>query len=963
MQYSYSSLLNEFKGEFFTDNTTRSIYATDASIYRELPEAVAYPKDTEDLKLLIKFASQNNTSLIPRTAGTSLAGQCVGAGIAVDFSKYWTKILEINTEENWVRVEPGVVLHELNEELKKFNLFFGPETSTANRCMLGGMVANNACGLHSLIYGSTRDHTLEIKAILSDCSEVVFKDLPHEEFSAKMQLENLEGKIYRKVNELLSNQEITEEIKNKFPKQNIPRRNTGYALDLLQKQKNLCKLLSGSEGTLVFFTEIKLNLVPLPPKNQALVCLHLKSVEEALHANLVALESKPTAIELMDKTILDLTKSNIEQQKNRFFIDGDPGAILMIEFACQDEDNLNSKIETLVQSMQAKGYGFSFPVLKGKDIQKAWNLRKAGLGVLSNLPGDAKPVAVIEDTAVDVQDLPSYIKELNTMLLGLNLSSTYHAHIATGELHVRPILNLRTKEGREKLYQIAHQTAMLVQKYRGTMSGEHGDGRLRGGFIKEIYGEILYEAFTEIKNTFDPCGIFNPGKIIETPPMNSSLRELDETEYPEIETIFDYSKYGSFISALEKCNGSADCRKSIVAGGTMCPSYMATKDERNTTRARANALREFILQSKQPNKFNYKEVYEILDLCLSCKGCTSECPSNVDMPTFKAEFLQQYYKSNRITTHTKLFAYITQINKMAQPFYRIYNFLMKSWFWGNIIKKVNGIASERSFPLLHKQTVRQWAKKNHKLLTNNQAKKTIMLFIDEFTNYNDFEVGKKAILLLNKLGYNIEIARIKESGRSFLSKGLVLKAQKIINSNLASLEQSIANLELVGIEPSAILSFRDEYPRLANPEAKDFAEKLTAKTLTFDEFIMNEIELGNIKKDSFTDRHLKIILHGHCHQKALGDVKNSAEMLSFPKNYEVEQIPSGCCGMAGSFGFEKEHYELSMQIGELVLFPSIRKAENEIIISAPGTSCRQQIKDGTTRKAFHPIEIFYNALK
>lgn len=963
MKRDYSSLIQKFHGDIFTDKATRLMYATDASIYRVLPEAVAYPKDKYDLQSLISFAKEQKTSLIPRTAGTSLAGQCVGKGIVVDISKYWNQIIEINTDKKWVRAQPGVVLYELNDALKDVGLFFGPETSTANRCMIGGMVANNACGLHSLVYGSTRDHTLEINAILSDGSEVCFKKINPDEYQQKLELQSLEGEIYRTFHAFNADSNLQDEIKNRFPKPDIPRRNTGYALDLLAKENNICKILSGSEGTLAFFTEIKLNLVDLPPKHKSLVCVHLASVEEAMHANLAALDCNPTAIELMDKTILDLTKKNIEQQKNRFFIEGDPGAILMVEFACATELELNKKVDLLQKAMKTNGFGYTYPALKGKEIERAWNLRKAGLGVLSNLPGDAKPVAVIEDTAVDVRDLPSYIKELNDILKKLDISSTYHAHIATGELHIRPILDLHKEEDRKKLYEIAHKTALLVTKYRGTMSGEHGDGRLRACFIEEIYGQKIYQAFKTLKNTFDPYHIFNPGKIIDSPPMNEDLREWDEVKRPQIETFFDYSSYGSFIAALEKCNGSADCRKSSQVGGTMCPSYQATKDEKHSTRGRANLLREFILKSKKVNRFNHQEVYTVLDLCLSCKGCTAECPSNVDMATFKAEFLQQYYKSNRISLRTKLFAYVTQINKLAQPFYRIYNVFMGSKFWGGIIKKMNRIAVERSFPKLHKHTLRKWINKNEVLLCSLPSKQKVVLFIDEFTNYNDVEVGKKAILLLNKLGYNIVIAPIFESGRTFLSKGLVKKAQFIANKNLVALKNKIsAETPLLGIEPSAILSFRDEYPKLADKENASFAKKITEQTFTIEEFIENEMKAGRIPKDLFKKDIKKIKLHGHCHQKALGDVKSSVFVLSYPENYEVAEISSGCCGMAGSFGYEKEHYEVSMKIGELVLFPSVRASGVEVLIAAPGTSCRQQILDGAARTAYHPIEILYDAM-
>ena len=961
----YHSLQNQLKGRFHTDLTTRMMYATDASIFRELPEAVAYPANKQDLKTLIQYANEHKTSLIPRTAGTSLAGQCVGKGIVVDVSKYMTKILDLNIEEKWVKVQPGVILSELNHYLEPYGLFFGPETSTANRCMIGGMVGNNACGLHSLIYGSTRDHTLEISAIMSDGSEALFKDIGGNELIKKCEGNTIEAKIYKKLLEVSHDNRIKKEIDEHYPNPDIPRRNSGYALDLLFKREpfNLCNLIAGSEGTLAFFTEIKLNLVPLPPKEKILVCVHLQSVEKALEANLVALEFKPSAIELMDKTILNLTKKNIEQEKNRFFVKGEPGAILMIEFVGDNLTQLAQVAKDMQAAMQKNGFGFHFPVLKNDEIQKAWNLRKAGLGILSNMAGNAKPVAVIEDTAVNVKDLPNYIHDLNLVLKKLQLQSTYHAHIATGELHVRPVLDLRKKTDREKLKQIAAETALLIKKYNGSFSGEHGDGRLRGYFNKTIFGEKLYHLFKEIKQTFDPGNIFNPGKIVDVGEIDQSLRFFDEDKYPDLNTYFDFSRYGGFISAIEKCNGSADCRKTEVAGGTMCPSYMATRDEKHSTRARANILREFLLHSTKRNRFNHREIYEVMDLCLSCKGCKTECPSNVDMATYKAEFLQHYYKNKIIPLRVKIFAYITQLNRLSQPFYRIYNALINSKIAGTLIKRILGIALKRTFPELHKHTLRKWVKKNREYLQCNNSKKKVCFFIDEFTNYNDVDVGIKAIQLLHNLGYNIRIAEIKESGRTFLSKGFVKKARKIANRNLETLNGKISPGEpLVCLEPSAILTFRDEYMEFCSQQLKGAAKHIAANAFMVDEFLEKEMLAGNISKELFRNEKEHIQLHGHCHQKALGDVGSSAFILSFPGNYSVEEIPSGCCGMAGSFGYEKEHYEVSMKVGELVLLPAIRSSKNEIIIAAPGTSCRQQIMDGTARPAYHPVEILFDAL-
>jgi len=966
-----SELKASFKGDVFADDYTRLLYATDASAYRQIPQLVVKPADDSDLKTLIAFAKSMKTSLIPRAAGTSLAGQVVGGGIVADVSKHMTSILEINAEERWVKVQPGVVLDELNKILEPLGLFFGPETSTSNRCMMGGMVGNNSCGSHSLVYGSTRDHTLEVKALLSDGSEVVFGQLSKAEFEQKCTFDTLEGEIHRNIKAILGNSANQEEIRNQFPDKSIHRRNTGYAIDLLlesepftsSKEKfNFCKLVAGSEGTLCFITEIKLNLVPLPPKEKALICVHCNTLDEAFNGNIVALKHNPVAIELMDSVILEQTKANISQRKNRFFLQGDPAAVLIIELAEMTRSEIDLKAESVIKDLQSAGYGYHFPLVYNHDVSKVWALRKAGLGVLSNLPGDAKPVAVIEDTAVNPQVLPEYMNDFRQLLVRLNLDCVYYAHIATGELHLRPVLNLKDPKDVELFHTVALETAKLVKKYRGSLSGEHGDGRLRGEFIPMMIGEKNYALLESIKETWDPEGIFNPGKITRTPKMNSSLRYEAGIAVKEPETIFDFSGTHGILRAAEQCNGSADCRKSAVMGGTMCPSYMATKDENSTTRARANILREFLTNSEKENRFNHKEIYQVMDLCLSCKGCKSECPSNVDMAKYKAEFLQHWHDANGIPLRTRIIANISKLNKLGMVVPSVFNFFVTNAFTSGFMKKTLGFAPKRTIPTLYKITLRAWLKRLP-ATENKESKGKVYLFADEFTDYNDVEVGIKAVKLLNKLGYKVEIPDHVESGRAYLSKGMVRKAQKLAKANIAKLFAVITEqTPLIGIEPSAILSFRDEYPDLAGNELKGKALELATNCLMFDEFIMREVQKGNIDKSQFTDAKQDIRLHGHCHQKSLASTGPTKQMLSLPENYSVDEIKSGCCGMAGSFGYEKEHYDVSMNVGELVLLPEVRKTPELTIISAPGTSCRHQIKDGTGRTALHPIEVLYEAL-
>ncbi|MBN1115838.1 MAG: FAD-binding protein [Bacteroidales bacterium] len=978
-QNNNTDKLNKLKlsleGDLFTDNMLTTIYSTDASAYKEKPLAVAVPKTKDDILKLISFARENNTSIIPRTAGTSIAGQVVGNGLVVDVSKHFNKIIEINREEKWVRVQPGVVLDELNKEMEPYGLFFGPETSTSNRCMIGGMVGNNSCGAHSLIYGSTRDHTLEVKAILSDSTEVVFSELTKQEFNNKCTLNNLEGELYKHIYSLLSVEKVRDNILKEFPDPEIKRRNTGYAIDVLSemnpfsrngKNFNFCSLVAGSEGTLCFVTEIKLNLVPLPPKHKGLLVVHHDSIENAIRANVLALEFKPVAIELIDKFLLDCTKDSAEHKHNRFFIEGDPGALLCIEFAEKSMEEIESKSQELVEAFKEKGYGFHYPLLFGNDISKVWALRKAGLGLLSNIPGDAKPQPVIEDTAVSPKKLLDYIDDFNLVLKENDLTCVYYAHIATGELHLRPVINLKEEKGVKQFRLVATEIARLVKKYKGSLSGEHGDGRLRGEFIPFMIGEENYKHLIDLKKVWDPNGVFNKGKITNTPPMDTMLRFNPGIETPEFDTAFDFSDTLGYVRMAEKCNGSADCRKSSVIGGVMCPSYQATKDERNSTRARANMLREVLNNNNSKNRFDDSELYDVLDLCLSCKGCKTECPSGVDMAKLKSEFLYQYFKSHWIPIRTRLIASFTFIQSVGSKFALFYNYFIENKILSKYIKFIIGFAKDRSMPRVYRQTWEKWMKKNLDSL-NNQIKnpvKAVIVFIDEFTNFNDVPVGIAAVKLLNQLGYQIKFLGFKESGRARISKGFLKDARKLAEFHVERIKNLVTeDAPLVGIEPSAILSFRDEYPDLLRGEMKTAANEIAKNVFTIEEFIYKEFNAGNISRDSFTEKEARILYHGHCQQKITSGTKSAKGILEIPKAYKVEEIKSGCCGMAGSFGYEKEHFELSMKIGEMVLFPAIRSKNSETIISASGTSCRHHIKDGTGAIAKHPVQILYESLK
>ena len=963
-------LKDQLDGELRFDSLTRSLYATDASVYRRIPAAAAFPKNIADIKIIIDFANNNNCGLIPRTAGTSLAGQCVGEGIVVDVSKYFTEIISVDEIKKTVTVQPGVIRDDLNRFLKSYGLFFGPNTSTSNRCMIGGMVGNNSSGTTSIQYGVTRDKIVELQTVLSDGSEAIFTNISKEDFDQKMNQNTLEGKLYQTIYNELSPKDIQKRIDDNFPKKEIHRRSTGYAIDDLIKSAvfsdekdsfNMCKLLSGSEGTLAFTTQITLQLDDLPPKESLMIASHFHSIEDCLKAVAPVMQHELFTCEMMDKTILDCTKNNIEQLKNRFFIVEDPQAILMLELRANDSENLEIQKQELLSTLEKSGLSYANPILLGEEINQALELRKAGLGLLGNIVGDKKAVACIEDTAVALADLADYIAEFSNLMKKYDQQAVYYAHAGAGELHLRPILDLKKKEDVVLFKQITDDVATLVKKYKGSMSGEHGDGIVRAGYIPFMIGEENYKLLKRIKNVFDPKNIFNPGKIVDAYAMDEQLRyEIDRKE-PEIKTLFDFTDSQGILRATEKCNGSGDCRKSVEAGGTMCPSYRATKNEKDTTRGRANALREVLTNSTNKNKFNQKELKEVFDLCLSCKGCSSECPSNVDVATLKAEFEYQYQKENGVSLRTKLFANNNKLNNLGRIAPGLTNFVFKNSITSGILKSTLGIAKERDLPLLSKQSLRNWCGKN---LRSNQPKsqiKTVYFFIDEFTDHLDSNIGIDAIELLTQLNYEVKIAKNKESGRTFISKGVLKQAKALANHNVDVFSNLISDeTPLIGLEPSAILTFRDEYLRLA--DRKEDAKRLSKNVFLIDEFLKSEIEKGNITSEQFTKEEKVIKLHGHCHQKALSTIHTTFVYLNLPENFKVTIIPSGCCGMAGSFGYEKEHYDISMQVGEQTLFPAVRKAPETTMIAAVGTSCRHQIHDGTKRTALHPVSILKSAI-
>ncbi|HEY8995458.1 MAG TPA: FAD-linked oxidase C-terminal domain-containing protein, partial [Lacunisphaera sp.] len=778
----------------------------------------------------------------------------------------------------------------------------------------------------------------------------------------------------------------------------VTRRNTGYALDRLMdcgafdpgsaQPFNLCRLLAGSEGTLFLGVEFELNLEPLPPPG-ALMCAHFATIADSLKATLIAMKHRPHGCELIDRHILECTKANLEQAKNRFFVQGDPGAVLVIEIRRDTRAEIESTMRILEADLRnvrntnigagpdAVNPGYAFPVLWGDDCNRVWDLRRAGQGLMNNVVGDAKPREIVEDTAVAVEDLPAYIGEFDALMrYKYGLNCVYYAHAGAGELHTRPLFNLKTPEGVKLFRAIATDIAALVKKYRGSLSGEHGDGRLRGEFIRFMVGDACYAMMRRVKDTFDPHGIFNPGKIIDTPPMDTSLRHGPGQPTPEYRTIFDFGATQGVLRAAEACTGVGECRKSALMGGTMCPSYMATRNEADTTRARANLLRQVLTHPRNvTNPWNSDEVASVMDLCLSCKGCKSECPSNVDVTRLKAEWQQHYHDAHGVPLRSRLVAGFSRSMRVATLAPWLYNWIVTAPDVSRWIKDFAGFSRQRSLPTLHRTTLAKWhangGSVSRPTAVGREANppKTpfphgrVHLFCDEFTNTTDAAIGIKAVQLLNRLGYEVVIPEHVESGRAHLSKGLVREAQALAIRNVELLKEVVtADAPLIGIEPSAILGFRDEYPDLMPAHLKTAARTLARHALLVDEFIAREADAGRITAASFRPAPRTIKLHGHCHQKALASQTPTVRMLELPAGHRVSLIPSGCCGMAGSFGYEAEHFTISRQIGELVLFPAVRSAPAETIVAAPGTSCRHQILDGTGRMALHPVEILHAAL-
>ena len=963
-------------GEAHADSLSKMLYAQDASVYQERPAGVVFPRTRRDLQRVVALCAQLKLPLIPRAAGTSLAGQCVGGGLVVDVGRYLNRILELNVEERWVRVEPGVILDDLNRHLAPHGLFFGPDTSTSNRCMIGGMVGNNSCGSHSILYGTTRDHVLAMEVILSDGAIERISPWSERELEQRRARPGALGAALTALDAILREQ--AELIRERYPRREVTRRNTGYALDELLVAApyqeggapfDLSRLLCGSEGTLALTTEVTLNLVELP-RHRALLCAHFGSLDEALRATLVAVGHGPAAVELIDKRILDLALNNIEQRRNTSFIEGDPEALLAVEFYAPSLDALDASCLALRADFKARQMAYAVVRVDPPQDHAVWDLRKAGLGILMGVPGDVKPVTVVEDTAVAVEVLPDYIRDFSQIMARHDTQCVYYAHASAGELHLRPELNIKDPVDVAKFLSIAREVTELVKRYGGSLSGEHGDGRLRAPMLEQFYGEALVESHRRLKRAFDPDHLLNPGKIVDAEPMDHAWRFVPGEETPETETYFDWSADLGLVRAIEKCNGAGACRKRAEAGGTMCPSYMATLNEKDSTRGRANVFRQLVGLNHDPRRaMAREELHEVMDLCLSCKACKSECPANVDMARMKAEFLQHYYDQRGTPLSAKMFARYGALSKIASRAPALANASLRFPFSRAAMSKLMGISPHRELPRYARRPFRaiyaEWDRKRARRAPD--LRPVVGLYVDPFTEYTEPWIAVAATRVLDAGGFNVQLLQaIEDDGRAHISKGMLREVKPLMNRNIVAATRFMADhptAKIVGIEPSALLTFRDEAPDLVDGPLKEAALAFGSRCVLLDEFLVEQHALGRF--DAPWDprvRGERLLLHGHCHQKAMVGVAPTVGALKLA-GYEVEALKTGCCGMAGSFGYEEKHYAVSMQIGELALFPALReKAEASAGVVAPGTSCRHQISDGVGMKASHPAIFLERAL-
>ncbi len=961
----FAELKKRIDGEVRTDRYSRVLYSTDASIYQVMPLGVLIPRSVEDVQAAVTLASQFGVPILPRTAGTSLAGQAVNEALVIDFTRHLDRIIEIQPEERWVRVQPGRVLDELNIELAKYGLQFGPDPASSNRSAIGGIVANNSTGSHSILYGMTADHLLEVNVILSDGSEATFGPVGAAELAQKKAGGSFENTIYREFDRII--QENENVIREHTPKH--WRRCGGYNLDRFVEgppfryprdpRFNLAQIISGSEGTLAVITEAKLNLVPRP-KHTALAIVQFDALYDALAATPVILETEPSAVELLDQLALRLSRNIPEYARLiQTFISGDPYCVLITEFYGDTPQEAAAKVERLQRHLQKQRVGTAIiPVIQPEHQANVWAVRKVGLGLIMGMKGDHKPLPFIEDAAVPVQHLADYVTQIEKFCHDLGNQVTYYAHASAGCIHIRPVINAKDAADVAKLPKISQFAVELLGQYGGALSSEHGDGRSRSWLNEQFFGREMYALFKQVKQIFDPKGILNPGIIVDAQPMTDNLRYGPGYSTIPLKEHLDFSEDQGFARAVEMCNGAGICRKRTT--GTMCPSFMATRDEMHSTRGRANALRAALSGWLPPEEFTSPRMYQVLDLCIECKGCKAECPSSVDMAKIKFEFLAHYYEKHGVPLRARLLGNFHVWQKRARRFKALANFGASHPLMRHFLEKVIGLTRERSLPRFAGQDFLEWFDRR-RTASQSTAPQTVVLFHDCFNTYHEPDVLIAAVQVLEAAGYRVVLSGHECCGRTMISKGLVdearAAAQETVRTLMAFAEQGIP---IVGLEPSCLLTLRDEY-RYLLPD-QNAVNTVSQNSFLLEEFLMPRLESGEVRLSILAEPR-PVILHGHCHQKALVGTTATQRLLNLVSTEGVEEIDSGCCGMAGSFGYEKEHYEISMAIGERRLLPRIRSASERALIAAPGFSCRSQIEHGAGRRALHPVQILRDAIK
>jgi FAD/FMN-containing dehydrogenase/Fe-S oxidoreductase len=963
-------LSRNLAGEVRFDLTARKLYSTDASIYQIEPLGVVLPKTIEDVVATVQIAGEMRVPITARGGGTSLSGQAIGPGIVLDCSKYLNRIVEIDSVNRVARIEPGVVLDTLNRAAAEHDLQFGPDVSTSSRANLGGMIGNNSAGSRSIVYGKTIDHVRRLDVVLSDGSGAVFGPADESEWQRRSLARTLEGNIYRQVKEIVDEQH--EEILERFPK--ILRRVSGYNLDALVEALSplspaagqrggrgtgLHRLLVGSEGTLGVVTAAEVDLVPRPAV-RGLVVPQFSSLAAAMNALAPCLEARPSAIELMDQLLLELTAGNLALREAMKPIRGTPKALFMVEFSGDDAREVADRVEKLTRRLQGvNGLIDCVPALDPVVRDPLWNLRRAAMPLLYGMRGDRKPITFVEDTAVSPEKLPEFVHRFRDILQRHGTDGAFYGHASVGCLHIRPVLNLKDAEDVSRMRKITEDVTDLVLAFGGSLSGEHGDGLARSEWNRKMFGPRIYDAFCKIKQAFDPHELLNPGKIVHAPLMTDNLRYPPGYRPEQPITVFDYSKQEGFVRSVEMCNGNGACRK--LQGGTMCPSYRATLDERDSTRGRANALRLALAEDApietpeggQPasRAMRQRWVHDVFDLCLMCKACKSECPSNVDMAKIKAEFLEAYYRDRPRPLGHLLMGYLPYFNRAAAPFAPLVNFVQELRPVRWLMERAAGIDRRRSLPRLHGY-FRRWFRK-HPVDPRAGESGKVLLLADCFTTYNEPAVGQAAVRVLERAGYSVELANVFCCGRTLISKGFLGRARSWVQSQAAALARQLpGKTAIVGLEPSCLLTLADEWPELL-PGRETQIIAHAAKMA--DGFLAEQVASGGCKL-SLVPKKEKCVLHGHCHQKALLGTAASAPALRLVPGLDVQVLDAGCCGMAGSFGFELEHFDLSTKIARLALIPALDAAP-EAIIAAPGTSCRHQIHDLTNRRALHPLAV------